>query len=88
MQERNAEDYVNLPLPFILPLSHWPTNRFPLGYRLVPSPQILSSDHEPGTQSEYLMRITVGNLWDVRDVLRFSGYLIVSIQIHRCNPYP
>jgi hypothetical protein len=68
MQERNAEDSVNLPLPFILPLSHWPTKRFPLGYKLVPSPHILSSDHEPITQAEYQMRITVNNLWDERDV--------------------
>jgi hypothetical protein len=35
------------PFPFILPFSHWPTKRFPLGYKLVPSPHILSSVHDP-----------------------------------------
>ena len=55
LEKTDVYKVVNLPLPFILPLSHWPTKRLPLGYKLVPSPQILSSDHEPSKQAEYQM---------------------------------
>lgn len=54
-----------LPFPFIFPLSHWPTNRFPLGYVLVPSPQILSSVQDPKKSYRIFLFVTPRNICSI-----------------------